>query len=46
LAEQIEDSGIATYPMLWDLLDTSDIDWRSLAQHALDAAEIPQLVEA
>jgi hypothetical protein len=46
LAEQIEASGIATYPMLWDLLDTSDIDWYSLARHALEAAEVPQLVEA
>ena len=46
LAEQLEESGVATYPLLWDLLDTSDIDWYSLGRHALEAAEVPQLVES
>ena len=46
LSEQIEMSGVATYPVLWDLLDTSDVDWYSLGRHALDAAEVGQLVEA
>jgi len=27
-----------SYPLLNDLLDTSDIDWQALGQHALDAA--------
>jgi len=46
LAEQLEMSAIATYPLLWDLLDTSDVDWYSLGRHALDAADIPQPVKA
>lgn len=46
LAEQLEACGLMTYPLLNDLLDTSDIDWWSLARHALEAAEVGQLVEA
>jgi len=46
LAEQMEMSAIATYPLLWDLLDTSDVDWYSLGRHALDAAGVPELVKA
>lgn len=38
LAEQLELSELMSYPLLNDLLDTSDIDWRALGQHALDAA--------
>jgi hypothetical protein len=38
LAEQLELSGLMSYPLLNDLLDTSDIDWRALGQHALDHA--------
>jgi hypothetical protein len=38
LAEQLELSGLMTYPLLNDLLDTSGIDWYALGQHALDAA--------
>lgn len=46
LAEQMEESAIATFPLLWELLDVSDVDWYSLGRHALDAAEIPQPVGA
>jgi hypothetical protein len=42
LAEQLEMSEIATYPMLWDLLDVSDVDWYSLGRHALEAADVAQ----
>jgi hypothetical protein len=42
--EQIEASGIATFSLLWELLDLSDIDWYALGRHALEAAEIPQTV--
>jgi hypothetical protein len=38
LAEQLELSELMSYPLLNDLLDTSDIDWWALGQHALDAA--------
>jgi hypothetical protein len=38
LAEQLELSELMSYPLLNDLLDTSDIDWQALGQHALDAA--------
>jgi hypothetical protein len=43
LAEQLELSGLMTYPLLNDLLDTSDIDWCALGQHALDAADVVAL---
>jgi hypothetical protein len=46
LEEQLEASGLMTYPLLNDLMDTSDIDWWSLAKHALEAAEVGQLAEA
>jgi len=46
LAEQMEMSAIATFPLLWELLDTSDVDWYSLGRHALDAAGVPELVKA
>jgi hypothetical protein len=35
-----------TFPLLNDLLNTSDIDWHSLGRHALEAAEVPSLVPA
>ena len=35
-----------TYPLLNDLLDTSDIDWHSLGCHALEAAGLPVLMLA
>ena len=38
VAEQMEDAGLPTYPLLWDLLDLSSVDWQELGQHALDAA--------
>jgi len=44
LEEQLEASGVMTYPLLNDLLDTSDIDWLSLGRHALEAAGVPVLV--
>jgi hypothetical protein len=46
LEEQLEASGVMTYPLLNDLLDTSDIDWRSLGCHALEAAGLPVLMLA
>ena len=36
--EQVELADIPPGGLLMDLLDTSDIDWRALGQHALDAA--------
>ena len=36
--EQIELADIPPAGLLMDLLDTSDIDWHALGQHALDAA--------
>jgi hypothetical protein len=44
LEEQLELSGLMAYPLLNNLLDTSDIDWHALGSHALDAAGIPTLV--
>ena len=44
--EQVEMAGLDSFSLLMDLLDTSDIDWRALGQHALDAAEVPSLVPA
>jgi hypothetical protein len=38
LEEQLEMTELVLHPLLMDLLDTSDIDWRELGQHALDAA--------
>ena len=38
LDEQLEMSELSTYPLLMDLLDTSDIDWHALGCHALEAA--------
>jgi len=46
LEEQLEASGLMTFPLLNELLDTSDIDWYSLGRHALEAAEVPSLVPA
>jgi hypothetical protein len=46
LEEQLEASGLMTYPLLNDLLDTSDIDWHSLGCHALEAADLPVLMLA
>lgn len=37
IAEMLDDSEIATFPLLWDLLDTSSINYHELGQHALDA---------
>jgi hypothetical protein len=44
--EQVEMAGLDSFSLLMDLLDRSDIDWRALGQHALDAAEVPSLVPA
>jgi hypothetical protein len=44
LKEQLEASGVMAYPLLNDLLNTSDIDWLSLGRHALEAAGVPVLV--
>ena len=39
LEEQLEMTELRVlHPLLMDLLDTSDIDWHALGQHALDAA--------
>jgi hypothetical protein len=38
VAEQIDEAGLSTYPLLWDLLDLSQVNWQELGQHALDAA--------
>lgn len=38
VAEQMEEAGLPTYPLLWDLLDLSSVNWQELGQHALDAA--------
>ena len=38
LDEQIEMADLSPGGLLLDLLDTSDIDWHALGQHALDAA--------
>ena len=46
LEEQLEASGLMTYPLLNDLLDTSDIDWSGLGCHALEAAGLPVLMLA
>ena len=46
LEEQLEASGVMTYPLLNDLLDTSDIDWHSLGCHALEGAGVPVLMLA
>lgn len=46
LEEQLEASGVMTYPLLNDLLDTSDIDWYSLGRHALEGAVVPVLMLA
>ena len=46
LEEQLELSALMTFPLLNDLLDTSDIDWHALGQHALDAADVVALVPA
>jgi len=38
VAEQMEEAGLLTYPLLWDLLDLSQVDWKELGSHALEAA--------
>jgi len=38
VAEMLEDSGIATYPLLWDLLDLTTVNYKELGEHALQAA--------
>ena len=38
LEEQLEMTELVLHPLLMDLLDTFDIDWHELGQHALDAA--------
>jgi hypothetical protein len=38
--EQLDASGLMTYPLLNDLLDTSDIDWHSLGCHALEGCRL------
>jgi hypothetical protein len=38
VAEQMEEACLPTYPLLWDLLDLSAVNWQELGQHALDAA--------
>ncbi len=37
IAEMLNDSGIATYPLLWDLLDLSSVNYSELGEHALQA---------
>ena len=39
LEEQVEQAGLADFPLLCDLLDT-DVDWQALGQHAMDAAGV------
>lgn len=39
VSEMLEESGIATFSLLWELLDTSAIDWRQLGELALDACD-------
>ena len=46
LEEQLEASGVMAYPLLNNLLDTSDIDWHSLGCHALEGAGLPVLMLA
>jgi hypothetical protein len=38
LIEQLEQSDLTKFPLLWELLDTSDIDYHSLGKAALEAA--------
>ena len=38
VAEQMDEAGLPTFPLLWDLLDLSAVNWQELGQHALDAA--------
>lgn len=37
VAEQMEDAGLPTYPLLWDLLDLSSVNWQELGRSALDS---------
>jgi len=46
LGEQMELAAIATFPLLWELLDLSEVDWHSLGREALEIAGIRQPVEA
>jgi len=38
VAEQMEEAGLPTYSLLWELLDLSQVDWKALGSHALEAA--------
>jgi len=38
VADQMLEAGLPTYPLLWDLLDLSQVDWKSLGSHALEVA--------
>lgn len=38
IAEVLDASGIATYPLLWELLDLTTVNYTELGEHALEAA--------
>ena len=38
VSEMLEESEIATFPLLWELLDLSDIDYEELGRSALESA--------
>ena len=38
--QMLDDSAIATFPLLWDLLDTSSINWLELGRNAVDALQL------
>ena len=38
VAEMMDEASLATFPLLWDLLDLSQVDWDELGQAALEAA--------
>ena len=38
VAEQMHEAGLPTYALLWELLDLSQVDWKELGSHALEAA--------
>lgn len=38
--QMLDDSAIATFPLLWDLLDTSTINWLELGRNVVDALQL------
>lgn len=38
VAEEMDEAGLPEHPLLWDLLDLSQVDWQELGAHALEAA--------